>query len=202
MKKTSWKKIAAACGVCLFLFTMSSQAGPASFKFGVELATFDSLGSEEGAIANGYGSLNWANFYSLDGVNYGEPSGYEAGVISSNNVAFNAYGYPAAIYSDNYAFMLKSAYLTAAWNDNLHVQVKGYFLGRLVYTRTYILSATTPTLVKFPSALVSEVDFIASGGTPYYDGDATHFAMDNLSYTVLPIFIKPFTLKLPVPVGD
>lgn len=199
MKKMSWINAAAACAAGSLLFATSAHAAPASpIHFGPGLATFDNIdfGTEGIAVPNGYGSLNWANFYGLDAVNYDETSGYQAGVISPNNVILNWYANPAAIYSDGYAFMLKSAYLTAAWNNNLQVQVKGYFMGRLVYTRTYTLSDRNPTLVKFPSTLVSEVDFISSGGTPDY-GDATHFVIDNLSVTVLPVYVRPFALKAP-----
>jgi len=198
MKKQSWKYavtgrlVATACTVGLLLFAMSAQA-----SLGKELLKFDDLGSS--AVTNGYGDLNWENFGVLDAVNYGlNPSGYQAGMVSTSNVLYNSGAAPAAIYSDKYAFILNSAYLTGAWNDNLQVQIKGYFLKKLVYSRTIILSATQPTLVKFPNKLVTEVDFFSSGGTDHgaYPGGGQHFATDNVSVTVYPIPVKPFTPRI------
>lgn len=175
MKKLSLKNIAAACAAGLFLFTMSAAAAPG----GTELLTFDSLnaGTDGSPIPAGYGYLNWNNFYALDGVDYGL-SGYQYGVISPKDVAFNAYGNPASI-SSQYLFVLNSAYLTAAW-ENMQVQVKGYFLNKLVYTRVYNINTSTPTLVRFPpNVLVTDVVFTSSNNS--------QFAMDNLSVKIIPI---------------
>jgi len=192
MKILNWKyvpvgrMIATACAAGLLLFTMSANASP---TFGKELLTFDTLESD---VPFGYGNLIWSNFFVLDGDSYvdGE-SGYKAGVISSPNVLYNSYGDPASISSE-YAFILNSAYLTAAWNDNLQVEVQGYFLNRLVYTRTYTLSAVAPKLIVFPGILVTKVVFTSSGGTLHegYDGNGEHFATDNLSVTVFPFLVN------------
>lgn len=173
MKKTSWKYIVAACSACLFLFTASANAG---------LLTFDTLGTGESVIPSGYGGLQWDNFYSLDGLTYGQPSGYTPGVVSKSNVAYNGSGAPASIFVDQGSFTPVLAYLTAAWNDNLKVQVKGYLRGRLVLNRTYTLSATKPMLVVF-GPRVDELDFSSSGGTAhsaYHTDPGYQFAMDNL----------------------
>ena len=146
--------------------------------------TFDDLGSAMAPIPNGYNGLNWDNFWTLDIVyerQYTGPSGYDAAVISPNNVAFNGFGNPALV-SDTLVD-LNSAYLTAAWNDNLSVTVIGSFLGNTLYDNTYLLSATTPTLINFNYLGVDSVQFISSGGTHHngYDGgNGTNFAMDNL----------------------
>ena len=76
------------------------------------LITFDDL-TGSGLVPVGYNSLTWSNFYYLDGLTYGGQNGYTAGVVSSPNVAYNAYGAPAAINSSA-PFNLVSAYLTAA----------------------------------------------------------------------------------------
>lgn len=147
------------------------------------LITFDDL-TDNGSgtpIANGYAGLNWNNFYVLNTVDYGVPSGYLAGMVSANNVAFNAYG-NEAIISDS-VFTLNSAYLTAAWNDNLQVEVKGYNGVNLLYDNTYTLSSTAPTLINFNYVGVDDVTFDSSGGTqnPNYAGSGPHFAMDNMT---------------------
>jgi len=141
--------------------------------------TFDTLAVA--AVPAGYGGLNWNNFTVLDGVHYPHnPSGYGAGVVSTNNVAWSTGG--ASITNAN-PFNLFSAYLTAAWSDNLQVETKGYANGVLIYDNTYTLNVTNPTLVNFNYLGVTEVDFIASGGTqhPGYYGSGTQFAMDNVN---------------------
>jgi len=152
--------------------------------------TFDDLADNPTngiAVSDGYNGFNWDNFYEIDGVNYANnPSGYEAGVISANNVAYNGAGNSASITCTN-QFNLLSAYLTAAWNDGLKVKVKGYLDGTLAYDNTYTLSATNSTLVNFDYLDVDEVDFTASGGTQdsNYAASGTEFVMDNVSVEIL-----------------
>src|SRR5208283_1373459 len=145
------------------------------------LITFDDLTGNL-PVPVGYNSLTWINFYYIDGLTIGVPSGFTAGTVSSPNVAYNAYGAPAAI-SASEPFDLVSAYLTAAWNDNLQVELKGYSGSTLVYDNTYTLSATVPRLIQFNYLGVTAVQFISSGGTPHpgYAGSGEHFVMDNVS---------------------
>src|SRR6266568_3514952 len=151
------------------------------------LVTFDDLTPTASGLAvpANYASLNWSNFFYLDGVNYaGNPSGFQAGVISSNNVAYNASANPASIVGG--LFDLNSAYLTAAWNDNLEVEAKGYIGGVLSYDQTYTLSATARTLIQFNYLGVDQVDFVSSGGSHHagYNGTGTNFMMDNVDLTL------------------
>jgi hypothetical protein len=149
--------------------------------------TFDDLPGTSVAVPAGYNSLTWSNLYSIDGVTYGQPSGYTAGVVSSPNVVYDGYGGPATI-SSPVAFDLLSAYLTAAWNDNLLVEFKGYSGTTLAYDNTYTLSATVPKLIQFNYLGITSVEIIPSGGSrhPGYTGSGEHFAMDNVS-----IFMPP-----------
>ncbi len=186
MKKLSWKYAAATCGACLLLFTVSAQAAPAPVHFGRELIKFDDLGGS--VVPFGYGTLSWNGFYVLDAVNYDlNPSGYLAGMKSPNNVLYSSGS--ASISSSRYAFILNSAYLTGAWNDNLQVTIQGYYFGKLVYSRTYTLSAVKPTLITFPGQLVTEVVFTSFGGTHHggYPGSGEFLATDNVTATILPI---------------
>src|SRR6266704_4671846 len=128
------------------------------------LVTFDDLTPTASGLAvpANYASLNWNNFSYIDGVNYaGNPSGFQAGVVSSNNVAYNASTNPASIVGG--LFDLNSAYLTAAWNDNLEVEAKGYIGGVLSYDQTYTLSATARTLIQFNYLGLDQVDFLSTG---------------------------------------
>lgn len=135
---------------------------------------------------NPYNGLTWNNFLPENvptvTAEFG-PSGYEAGMISSPNVVYNGGGNPASIASAT-AFDFDSAYMTAAIMDNLQLEVKGYLGGTLKYDNTYMLSATSPTLIHFNDFDVNTIDLITSGGTPHgYPGFAPgeQFAMDNLT---------------------
>jgi uncharacterized repeat protein (TIGR01451 family) len=142
--------------------------------------TFDDLSGSGLPVPIGYGGLTWSNFSYLIGADHPN-SGYSAGTVSPPNAAYNPYGTPASIISTGLVNFV-SAFLTAAWNDNLQVQVKGYSGATLVYSNSYTLSATAPTLINFNYLGVNKVDFISSGGTPHpgYSGSGTHFVMDNV----------------------
>ena len=154
------------------------------------LITFDDL-TDNGTgtpIANGYAGLNWDNFYVLNAPAYDlNPSGYLAGMVSANNVAYNAFA-NEAIISDS-LFTLSSGYLTGAWNNNLQVEIKGYNGATLLYDNTYTLSSTAPTLINFNYVGVDQVTFDSFGGTqnPNYQGNGTHFVMDNLTINAMPV---------------
>jgi hypothetical protein len=156
---------------------------------GAALLNFDDLMLlPEGSIpiTNGYRGFAWNNFFALNTINH-IPSGYVAGRISQPNVAYNGGGNPAQLSNVN-PFDLYSGYFTGAWNDDLRLEVKGYIGVTLAYDNTYTLSATAPSLLNFDYLGVTSVDFISSGGTPHpgYTGAGTHFAMDNLSVTIVP----------------
>jgi len=164
--------------------------------------TFDDLPETTSGLSvpGGYRGFNWNNFYYLAGVNsIYNPSGYAAGVVSTNNVAFNGGGSPAYITSATGShFNFISAELTAAWNDNLQLEAQGYVDGVLTYDQIYTLSATAPTLIVFDYLGVTKVNFVTSGGTPhpaYTSYSQYHFAMDNVTIgNVIPPVIHPFTL--------
>jgi hypothetical protein len=173
-----------------------------------EILTFDDLptpvsGNNPGSpIPNGYEGLQWQNFIYLNGVNsFFNPSGYQNGVVSPNNVAFNAYANPA-MFSDG-LFNLNSAYLTGAWNDGLQVEVQGFVGAALIYDNTYTVNATGPTLINFNYLGVGAVNFISSGGVNHGFVNSqglhitgTQFVMDNLSITIVP---EPSTVTLAGP---
>ena len=138
-------------------------------------------------VPTNYGGLTWNNFGVTAGI-IDTNSGYQAAVISSNNVVFNRDGFPASI-SNATPFNLVSAYFTAAWNDNLQLEVQGFAAGTLRYDQTFTLSAVAHSLLTFNYTGVDKVYFLAYGGTPHsgysysdppYTG-GTWFAMDNLT---------------------
>jgi hypothetical protein len=150
---------------------------------GLPPLTFDDLVKTNAVISSGYGGLNWSNFYCLDAVNLlKNPSGYQAGMVSPPNVAYNFGGHPASIIGV-VPFDLLSADLTAAWRNNLNVEVKGYVGGNLTYDQVVTLSVTAPTTVQFNYFGVNSVSFVSSGGTPVsgYAESGEEFVMDNVT---------------------
>lgn len=147
------------------------------------LITFDNIAT--GPISAGYGGLTWNNFAVEDGP-ANPNSGYEAGVVSPTQAAYNTGGNAASFDSQfgGAEFILVNLSLTAAWEDNLQVVVSGYLNGILTPgdSTTVTLSATTPTLFTFNWFGIDSVHFSASGGThhPGYAGDGTAFVMDDL----------------------
>ncbi len=168
--------------------TVSSNATLTVVASTPGLITFDDLIDTSLQVPAGYHNLTWSNFYYLNGVTYGEQSGFAAGEISTNNVAYNNGGTLAAIVSSA-QFNLLSAYLTAAWDDNLQVEVRGYNGSALNYDNTYTLSATNPTLISFNYAGVTLVQFTTSGGVHHtgYSGNGSEFVMDNVNLAPTPL---------------
>ncbi|PYM12523.1 MAG: hypothetical protein DME18_11205, partial [Verrucomicrobia bacterium] len=142
------------------------------------LLTFDDL--LPGLVQNGYGRLRWNNWGVLDGSVLPVTSGFRAGVVSPDNVAFNRYGDPASISSDT-PFTLKSAYLTMALDSQagpteMHVRVQGSVGTAVTYDHTYTVINAAPTFINFDYLGVDRVVFV---GSPDYI-----FAVDDLTVTV------------------
>lgn len=169
--------------------SLTSSSAVLTVFTAVSTITFDNLPNSTGgsSVPNGYQGLNWGNFYYLNGLtNIYNPSGYAVGVMSPNNVVFNAGGNAATITRSSLPFDFVSAYLTAAWNDNLQLKVLGYTGSTITYSNMYTLSATNPTFITFNYLGITEVYFASSGGTPHtnYTSASKHqFVMDNVSIT-------------------
>lgn len=139
-------------------------------------------------IPVGTAGMNWGNGFCVNGLdNSNNPSGYQAGVTSGSNVAYNGYGQPLTLTkADGSVFTLVQVQMTGAWNDNLQVQIEGFNGSTSAGVQSVTLSATAPSSVIFTTAgNVDRVVFRASGGTPhaaYGPDSATHFAMDDLRY--------------------
>lgn len=145
------------------------------------LINFDDVpGPGNVPLPAGYHGLNWSNFNYVDAHTY-PTSGFMAGMVSANNVAYNAWGAPATL-ANPVPFNFLSAYLTAAWNDNLLLEARGYAGETLAYDQVVTLSATAPSLLTFNYLGITRVDFISWGGTqhPGYPGSGTQFVIDNV----------------------
>ena len=157
---------------------------------GTLVLTFDEFSlfpGETDPIPNGYASLQWVNLYDMNPVNtYQGPfgSGFLNGVVSPNNVIWNASGNPAQISSST-PFDLDSAYMTAAWMDGLQIEAQGFIGSTMTYDNIYTINTASPILVAFNYFGVNQVTFIASGGTQHYgQGEGPVFAIDNMVVSV------------------
>jgi hypothetical protein len=193
MESTSSKKTT----VFLALILASLACPSALFA---QTITFDNLNTGalpgatfpfEAPIPNGYEGLQWNNMWVLDiplDIQDGGSiagSGYDKGLVSGSNVAFNAAGNPALISAGS--FNLNSAYLTAAWNNGLQVEVQGFVGATLIYDNTYTVNPTGPALINFNYLDVDKVNFISSGGVnPGLAGHGTQFVMDNMNISAVP----------------
>jgi hypothetical protein len=133
--------------------------------------TFDDVSPYEYVIiSNGYGGLQWNNFFIQNGS---RSPGFYRGAVSPPNVAFDGLGNPASISSDA-LFTLKSAYLTAVYVNSQRISVQGFKNGSLIYNNTYDVNDNAPTLINFNYV---GVDLVTFAITQSFNGI---FAMDNL----------------------
>jgi len=156
--------------------------------------TFDDIPLQGygGPMPSSYGGLQWYNFGLLDPLLFpGNPGGYLNGMVSPSHVAFNAWanadGSTTGSFYCNSVFNFDSAYVTAAWNDSLQLTALGSLGGALIYSNTYTLNTTGPSLINFNFDGIDRVDFISRGGTPHgYEFGGTETAFDNLTITLIP----------------
>ncbi len=154
---------------------------PALSFAGTQTLNFDSLPGDESAVPNGYGGFNWNNFYDVNPVLIG-PSGYQNGLVSPPNVAYNGFGTPANFTSST-AFTLVSGDFTGAWNDGLNIEVQGFDqFGNLIDDTNFIVNTSGPTMETFNWSGLYDVNFISSGGVNHgYGGSGTQFVLDDLT---------------------
>jgi hypothetical protein len=142
--------------------------------------TFDDTSS----LAFGYGGFTWTQMGVLDPSSLAifANSGYNAGKISGDRIAYGSSGSDPAKISALSTFKLNSAYITAAWNDNLELKVAGLRGSSVVFSRTLILNATNPVREFFEWTGIDSVTFVSTGGTlhPGYSGGGNQFVIDNL----------------------
>jgi hypothetical protein len=174
-------------------FAVLSLADPASAR----LITFDDLpnNSLRQRIPNPYDGFDWsAHFYYLDGTDFPYPSGYQNGVVSPRNVAFNAGGSNGALpppvnFSRRQPFELDSLYLASAWRDGLQVTVTGEMCSSpqtcvTVDSVTLTVNTSGPTLETFDWD-VNKVVFNSFGGVQVGFGEY-QFVLDNVRISPVP----------------
>jgi hypothetical protein len=161
--------------------------------------TFDDIAAPaDGAfITNGYQSLNWSNFGVGNAVlhsNINGVSGYNYGMVSPSNIAFNADGTPAEIDSPGTNFTFLSAYFTGAWRSNLNIEIQGYRDTNLIYDETLVVSATNTTFFNLDYSDIDRLAFNSFGGQyAGFSSDGEEFVMDNFMFDFIP---EPSSLLL------
>jgi len=152
---------------------------------------FESVGTPgaQVEIPDGYGDLNWNNFYVLNGVEqYPEypGNGYGTGASSGVYVGFNGFADPASIVSGS-TFDFISASLTAAFNEGLMLDVAGYRDGVQLYFKTVTLSTALYANLLFNWSGIDQLTFKSYGGTPVFGKNGRQFALDDLQVVKTPI---------------
>ncbi|MBC1222574.1 PEP-CTERM sorting domain-containing protein [Nostoc sp. UCD121] len=183
------KELLKVCSIAVFSAVAAGTLGIGEAQ-GLVL-TFDDLDAtsefDGNQIPNGYGGLNWDNFYYLTTPTYQvNPSGYQFGTVSSPNVAYNSFGDPATVSSvsiDGGQFDFNSAYLTAAWSNGLNILVEGFSDGITKYATTVTVDTTSPTQFNFDFLDIDSLKFTSSGGIDVgYGGSGTQIVLDNFTY--------------------
>jgi hypothetical protein len=148
-------------------------------------------------LTNGYEKLNWTNFACLDAVHERTINGLNGayyGMVSSSNVAFNAFGSPAQINAAGTNFNFFGAYLAGAWRSNLNIEVQGFSGSSLLYDEIVAASATNSTLFTFNYFNIDRLTFNSFGGQyAGFGSDASTFVMDNFTFEFVP---EPSSLLL------
>ena len=159
-----------------------------SFILGLAVSTLANavvIGFDDinGDVPDGYQGLQWDNMYVLAG-NDNAGTGYQSGMVSSPNVAYNGSADPAAA-SDG-QFSLCSAWFTAAWNTGLEVTVEGWLDGSQEYTRTVVVDNTGATQFFYDFIGIDELRFTSAGGVDAGDdgGSGEHFALDDMDIEI------------------
>ncbi len=186
--------------VCFTVLALSGGSGSSQI-----LVTFDDFDLSHAHaystnIPNGYQGLNWTNFGIVNGILQssalgGYLSGYNYGMVTPSNVAYNAFGNPAEIDSPGTNFSFLSAYLTGAWNSNLNIEVEGFNGAAEIYDTNVVASATNPTLFTFNYLNINRLYFNSYGGelAGFGGGAGENFVMDNFDFEFIP---EPSSLLL------
>ena len=136
------KKIILGC----YLLLCTSLASAAVINFD------DLSGNPAETITDGYQGFNWTTLGSINSSEY-PGSGFEAGVVSGNNSAYNMYGLDANVsLATGGSFDFIGAFFTAAWvGDYYHeISFEGWLDGVLVYSvdSAIALANDSPTWIQ------------------------------------------------------
>jgi len=179
--------------------------------------TFDDIVENQnlGVFINnhGYGGFGWENFYSTNGSEDPEYSGYfaiDSGDMN-NWVAYNGLGESAKITSDS-EFDFTGAHFMPAYRNDLQVTVKGYNYneeGQLyeIISKSFRISLTSlnednvyeqndPYWLDANFENIIMLEFLSEGGTAVGNLIGSQFVMDNFTINENSAVPEPATLLL------
>ena len=143
-------------------------AGAARLLANAAVIHFDDLpGDETLPIAAGYAGFDWTNMGTVR-VDAYAGSGFEAGTVSGDNVAYNWYGAPATVASsDGSAFAFTGAYFTSAWVEQ-EISFEGWRNGQQLFASgAYTLATTAPGWIRLDWAGIDTLVIYNSSPTPW-----------------------------------
>lgn len=130
--------------MCILMMILT-YAGAA----GALVLTFDDIpgaryNTWENLVYNGYGGLNWDQFYALSKYyQLGVPdSGYEHGVVSGEYAAYNVDDSTAMVSGKDFDFT--GAYFTSAWDEDNILTITGYYSGVQQYSADVTMNTQGP----------------------------------------------------------
>lgn len=162
-----------SCALLLSFFASCSFAGVIDFD--------DLSGDPEVQIADGYQGFNWNIIGSVSSDEY-PVSGFEAGVTSGNNAAYNFYGAWSSIdlaVAGTFDFI--GAFFTAGWVEQ-EISFEGWLDGALVYSTadSLVISDASPLWVQLDWAGIDQLFIFTS----YADVGIGHWVMDDFTATI------------------
>lgn len=132
-------------------------------------------------VPDGYGGLNWGRTF--DGTDWhgmayvfhsGQAgNGLDLGVISHENVVYNAWNEPVTVTSAT-PFDFDGAYFTSVWDATNTLTLTGWREGVQVYGGSFLLTNTGPTWIGLGWTGIDALGF---------DTSRNQFGMDNFTYT-------------------
>lgn len=153
------------------------------------ILSFDDVTEDaEVAIADGYGGLNWSNFWVQNPILSqitDFDSGFYNGVASGGYTAFNANGDSATISSNN-PFDFNSAYFATASRWGLEITATAYRNGSQLYQQQFAVNTDAAQLLNLNFTGIDRLEFVAAGGEEYL-GSGFHFTMDNAEINASPV---------------
>jgi len=157
----------------LLLFVVTVLLGASATR--ATTLTFEDVvttGSDVSATLGSYAGFTWSNVYVLDGLTYYlNPSGYQTGIVSGSNVAYNAYGDPCSFASPT-PFTLTSAYFTSAWYNGNTVTISASRNGSTVDSTSFVTNTSGPVFETFNWTGIDTVSISTSD---------LHVAIDNIT---------------------
>ncbi len=175
--------------VSLFLIWLCLGSNAAQ----ANVLTFDDVATDPGstweAIPNGYGGLNWSNFWVLApqlDLSLDPSLGWQNGLVSGDFLAYNQAGAVAEVSSGS-VFDFDGAYFNASYRDGLQVTATGWKNGAQLYQTSIEVDTNAAQYFAFNFSGIDSLRFESSGGIAPDVWDGTQFNIDNFSFKPAPV---------------